>query len=240
MPSRPQTFQILTAAALAMAALLALIPAAGHDQLWFLLMAHRWLGGATLYGPQITDPNPPAIVWLSALPNLLAPQAVPAAAKLLTVLLEVAIARISYGLLPSSVRSHRWLLAFAFVTIYAVLPARDFGQRDHLAGLLLLPYLLALKAPMRTRLLTAALAAVGVCLKPQLALIPLAVELYLILKRERRPEPAVFLLTGAAYLAAILPLSPRSTSPLPCPSPEPLTGLSAISPPSNSWPSHPS
>ena len=55
-----------------MALLLAFLPAAGHDQLWFLLMAQRWLHGATLYGPQAFDSNPPLIIWLSALPVAMA------------------------------------------------------------------------------------------------------------------------------------------------------------------------
>ena len=206
-----RVFQVLTLATLAMAALLALIPAAGHDQLWFLLMAQRWLAGARLYGPEAFDSNTPAIVWLSAIPVALARHldlAAPAAAKLCVVLLEAAVAALCLRLLPQGVRRsrqarpQRWFLAAVFVAIFAVVPARDFGQRDHLTTLLLLPYLLALTAPSRnTRFFTAALAAAGICLKPQLALIPLAVELYLI--RKRRSEPLIFLTIGAAFLLAI-------------------------------------
>src|ERR1700723_971678 len=85
------TLRVLVLGALGMAALLALVPAAGHDQLWFLLMAERWLHGAPLYGPEIFDANTPAIVWLSAIPVGLAGVvglSVPAAGKLLVVVLE--------------------------------------------------------------------------------------------------------------------------------------------------------
>ena len=285
-PSKAQpavrTFQILTLAATGMAALLTFISAAGHDQLWFLLMAQRWLAGAPLYGSQAFDSNTPAIVWLSAVPAALGQHlhlAASAVAKLLVVLLEIAIAAIAYRLLPPLTRIQRWFLAFLFITLYAVIPARDFGQRDHLTALLLLPYLLAtnLGAPRKgspaiepdrsrgglaseTRVsrpatysggglasetwvsrpatnpgapglasetwvsrpatysggglasetwVFALLAAAGVCLKPQLALVPLTIELYLFLRTRRlRPEPLLFLAAGAIFLAAIRLFAP--------------------------------
>ncbi len=213
--SATRTFQILTGAALAMAALLALLPAAGHDQLWFLLMAQRWLAGAQLYGPQAFDSNTPAIVWLSAVPVTLAPYlhlAIPAMAKLLTLVLELAIAAISYSLLRPVTPTQRWFLAFTFVTLFAIIPARDFGQRDLLTTLLLLPYLLATSpatnpgAPglaSETWTFTL-LAAAGLCLKPHLALIPVAVEFLLFMRHRRvRLQTLLFLLAGALFLLAI-------------------------------------
>jgi hypothetical protein len=203
-----------------MAVLLALIPAAGHDQLWFLLMAQRWLHGATLYGPQIFDSNTPAIVWLSALPVALAEHLslpVPFTAKLLTVFLELAILLLARSLLrhlplPAA---QRLFLTFAFLLLFAVSPARDLGQRDHLVALLCLPYVLAAAFPPRLslRLLVVLLAAVAFCLKPQLSLIALTLELFFLLRpvtrpRRLRPEPFLFLLTGTAFLLAIRGFAP--------------------------------
>jgi hypothetical protein len=209
-----------------MAAVLALLPAAGHDQLWFLLMAERWLHGAVLYGPEAFDSNTPAIVWLSAIPVALADWlhlSLPLAAKLLMTGLEVAIAACSWRVLRGlPVRfslAARWYLAFVFVTLFAAAPARDFGQRDLIAALLCLPYILAAAhtlASRQMRLLTAMLAAVGVCVKPQLALIPLAAEAAVLLllargedgRRRLRFEPLLFVVVGVAFLAAIRLFAP--------------------------------
>jgi len=241
-----RTLHILTLAALGMAILLALLPAAGHDQLWFLLMARRWLDGASLYGPYAFDSNPPLIVWISAVPvrlgDLLHLPA-PALGKLLVLLAEAASATLSLHHLrrllppaqpapaaptlpaptfpaqtfpaqtspahispslaspgqtsparpanpPLTPAQLTWL-AFAFITIFAVVPARDLGQRDHLTAILILPYLLAAATAIRAsdtptktelapRLLAGLLAAIAICLKPHHALIPIAVELTLL------------------------------------------------------------
>ncbi len=252
-PALTRTLDRLILAAAAMAALLCLLSPAGHDQLWFLLMADRWRHGVALYGPALFDSNPPLIVWLSAIPLALAAAAhtvgihlVPALtahlpssslqalraattllqplsaatlwAKLLVLLALTLTAALSLPPLRRLVprldsATHRWLL-FAFLTLAAVIPARDFGQRDHLAGLLCLPYILAaattlLRTPLpssvasapilhpplaRTlRLSIALLAALGLALKPQQVLLVIAVELtrlLLWLRTSRHPAPS--------------------------------------------------
>ena len=226
-------FLILALAAAGMAALLALLPAAGHDQLWFLMMARRWLAGAQLYGPQIFDSNPPGVVWLSALPVLLG-QALhlptTLAAKLLVTLLETSASILSFIFLrrarPTTRSYETPALLFAAIVLFYVVPARDFGQRDQILAFLILPYILAAAIPFRTHHLTLArslagiLAAVGICLKPHHALIPIAVELTLLLTPQVspspltrlrnlfRPEPLLIAAIGAAFLAAIHRFTP--------------------------------
>jgi hypothetical protein len=221
------TFRILALAAVGMAALLALLPAAGHDQLWFLMMAHRWLAGAQLYGPQAFDSNTPAIVWLSALPVLLAQALhIPTtfAAKLLLTFLETAASLLSLYFLrkarPSTSRYELPALLFAAITLFYVIPARDFGQRDQILAFLILPYILAAAAPQRltlARIAAGILAATGICLKPHHALIPIAIELTLLLRpltpqtRLRtllRTEPILITLIGLTFLATIHNLTP--------------------------------
>ncbi|HZL27384.1 MAG TPA: hypothetical protein VFC39_12745 [Acidobacteriaceae bacterium] len=190
---------ILCVAAGGMGALLALLPAAGHDQLWFLLMARRWLDGATLYGPQIFDSNPPAIVWLSSLPVLGRVLHLPATAfaKVLVLLAESASAALSYYFLrrikslPSLLEGPA--LLFAFLVLALVVPARDFGQRDQMLSFLVLPYVLAASIPRRHAVAAlarcaAGLLAAGICLKPQYVLIPIAVEAFLLLRPSSRPS----------------------------------------------------
>ncbi len=208
-----KTLRILVAAGIGMAALLSLLPAAGHDQIWFLLMGERWIGGATLYGPTLFDSNPPLVVWLSAIPVLLGEYfglSPTALGKLLVLLVEFIgaslslsiLRRLSPGLGRTLTSSQITWLAFAFVCIFAVAPARDLGQRDHLTAILCLPYVLAaavddreaaspshaLSSRRKTfllRTLTGLLAAVGICLKPHQVLIPIAVELTRLLTSTR-------------------------------------------------------
>ena len=67
-----RTFVILTLGTAGMACLIALLPAAGHDQMWGLYMARMVLHGAKLYGPRLFESNPPLIIWLSTVPVTLA------------------------------------------------------------------------------------------------------------------------------------------------------------------------
>jgi hypothetical protein len=195
-----------------MAVVLALLPAAGHDQLWFLLMAERWLHGAALYGPQAFDSNTPAIVWLSAIPVALAEHLrlpLPFTAKLLMILLETGIAASSLKILdrlPIKLSpAARWFLAFIFVTLFAVVPARDFGQRDLIAALLCLPYILAAAQTSptpRSRVGTILVAATGICVKPQLAVIPIFVECTTLLLTRKRHFPGAFHAAALLFVAA--------------------------------------
>ncbi len=220
------TFAVLALGAAGMAWMLALMPAGGHDQLWFLLMAQRWLHGAQLYGPEIFDPNTPCIVWLSAIP-VAAAQALhlglPFTAKLLFALLEGLIALFSLRILKRVSsglnRPQRYFLVFSFITLFAVVPARDFGQRDLLTALLCLPYVLAAALRLEPgevpgRALVALLAGVGVCVKPQLALVPLLLEISLVVRDRgrslsRRPEPWILAGIGLLFTGAVRLLAPR-------------------------------
>jgi hypothetical protein len=232
-----------------MACLIALLPAAGHDQMWCLYAANLVLHGAKLYGPQVFESNPPLIVWLSMLCSKLALWLhLPATAvgKLLLVGVEAGVAAACLRMLrnlrlalkrqgaPSNPASG-WVgrsnftlpqsvtaaLAFVYIAVFAVMPARDFGQRDHILVLLCLPYVLAAaldaegRPPAPWKALCIGLAAgTGIALKPHQALIPIAVEAALMVLRSRRgqridarsllrPEPLAILACGIAYPLAI-------------------------------------
>ncbi len=220
------TLRVLVVATLGMGALLALLPAAGHDQLWFLLMAERWIHGANLYGPEMFDSNTPAIVWLSAIPVAIANATGWNSAeigKLLVTLLGAGLAFLSVSILsrsdPSIRKSEKTFLAFAFISLWMVAAARDFGQRDHLTAMLCVPYILlaATRKPasLKLHLLAGLLVATGVCLKPQQALVPLAIEASLLLQLSKRirshwkrPEPALLILVGALFVWTVAHFSP--------------------------------
>jgi hypothetical protein len=225
-----------------MAALLALFPPVGHDQLWCLYVAQRMLAGARLYGPELFESNPPLIMGASLLLAHIAQLThipITVLFKLAVVAIELTSALLSHrilqGLYPGMKANTRWFLTFAYVVIYAVMPARDFGQRDHLLAILCLPYVLAAaldasqqnRVPhishlrygntatclsIATRILIALAAAIGICLKPHNALLVLTSELLLLASTRKRrlfrPELVTILATGALYLAAVRTLTP--------------------------------
>jgi hypothetical protein len=222
-----------------MAALIGLLPAAGHDQMWLLYAARLLRHGVPLYGPEIFETNPPMMVWLSTIPSAAAdllhlPDT--AVGKFLVLGLEVIVAFVCLRLLRrlAPVRdgamasvlnsaSLAWL-PFVYIAVFAVMPARDFGQRDHLLALLCLPYVLAAaldadpdRNPHGLSTLPATLigvaALLGLALKPHQLLIPIAVESTLIVLRRGhtptpfasllRPEFLAMLASGLVFLAAV-------------------------------------
>ena len=241
--SKVHNLWILTVAALGMSTLLALLADTGHDQLWLLLAAQRLLLGSAPhlnpYGPTVFESNPPLAIWVSAIvvrAASLLHLSLTVTLKLAVTLLAIASATISGKLLrrlnPALTRDQLWLLGIAFVFIFGAVPARDFGQRDHILALLVLPYLVAAALrpiPVPARVFITLIAALGIALKPHQTLIPIAVELAILLSsvpHVRRSltatkvgieqsstafrilEPALFLATALTYLAAIHFLAP--------------------------------
>jgi hypothetical protein len=223
------TFRLLALGTAGMTCLMALLPAAGHDQMWGLYMARMVLHGAKLYGPELFESNPPLIVWLSMLPSAVAgwlhlPET--AVGKLFVLGIEAGVAAVCLRMVRALrvgeiSRSVVWALGFVFVAVFAVMPARDFGQRDHILVLLCLPYVLAaamdaegMAIPRWVGVGIGLAAGVGIGLKPHQALVPVAVETVVIVLRSRRegrldlrslvrPEPLVIVGCGFAYVLAI-------------------------------------
>jgi hypothetical protein len=223
------TFRLLALGAGGMACLLALLPAAGHDQMWCLYAARLVRHGAKLYGPEVFESNPPLIVWLSMIPSWLAgwmrlPET--AVGKALMVGIEAAVAAVCLRLLRMLwggrvSRSVVWALGFVYVAVFAVMPARDFGQRDHILVLLCLPYVLAaamdaegVGIPRWVGVGIGMMAGVGIALKPHQVVTVMAVEGVVVWLRSRRAgrftmrslgrvEPWAIVGCGIFYVAAI-------------------------------------
>jgi hypothetical protein len=240
-----QTLLVLTVAAIGMSILLSLAADTGHDQLWLLLAAQRMGPNLNPYNATVFESNPPLAIWLSGIIVAAAHAlhlSLTVTLKLAVTLLAAASAAVCAKLVrilhPELKPNHPWLLGIAYILIFGAIPARDFGQRDHILALLVLPYLIAAaldthrRAPRLSRInrmSLAMLAAVGIALKPHQAIIPVIVELSLIVRStnliRRRPqnpgtppalyappfrsmEPAVFLLSAAIYLGTIRILAP--------------------------------
>ncbi|MCZ4351740.1 hypothetical protein O4H61_04370 [Roseovarius aestuarii] len=189
-----------------------------HDVAWVLYSTERLLDGGT-FGRDIIAANPPLIWWINApiawLARLLGADPVNTFRAVVLVVLAASLTA-SDRILASSGMHPRarvgLLIGLALILTLGV--NRDFGQREHLAVALCLPWLLIMArrvegiAPSRAGALAAGLAAgIAICLKPHFLALPVLVGLFVAIRRRSlRPvlslESAAIVLTGVFYLAA--------------------------------------
>jgi hypothetical protein len=201
------------------------------DQSWFLYAAGSMLHGTQLYGPKLVETNPPLIIWFSALPDLLAKLLHASPLRMLQavvcILIAISTAWSLRILRSTGVVRGRFITCFTVLLILAIesscTNSSDFGQREHLLVLLLLPYILSAILRERTAFGTLERMALGVagglaiCFKPQQTLIVIGLEVFLVLwhrnaRRLWRLETIFLTLTALTYgllidLAAQLYLS---------------------------------
>jgi hypothetical protein len=151
---------------------------AGQDQTWYLYAAGRVLHGTQLYGPLLTETNPPLVIWISMVPFALAPllhlNAVFTLYAVFTLLL-LASTFWCYRLLGQTRIVPGWRALFALCIFLAMshVPLRDFAQREQFCVMLLLPYFIGFGVsrlrPMPAGLAVAlgVSAGLAVCCKPQ-------------------------------------------------------------------------
>jgi hypothetical protein len=191
-----------------------------HDASWLLYLGGRLLDGGRLY-IDYTEVNPPLIVWLSMGVAWLARQAglAPDTLWRALVLAGAALAMawsarlLRSWLAPAAGWPLLALLAYATVAMHGY----DFGQREHLALLAVLPYLAEAArraagqaAARHTQLAVAAWAALGLALKPHFLLVAVLVEGLAAWRTARRPGPGLWLMGAlwCLYGGAVLLLTP--------------------------------
>ncbi len=191
-----------------MSTLLSLLADTGHDQLWLLLAAERMGPNLNPYNATVFESNPPLAIWLSAIvvgAAHLLHLSLTVTFKFAVMLLATASAAVCAKLVsilhPELARNQLWFLGIAYILIFGAVPVRDFGQRDHILAILVLPYLIAAALDLSGRRLTliprtaiTLTAALGLALKPHQALIPIAVELAILITPNLRvphPRPEV-------------------------------------------------
>lgn len=188
-----------------------------HDCAWYVYAAGRMLDGARLY-VDLVEPNPPLVYYLT-LPSVAFASSVGWAAtsvfNLFVLLVGVGSILLASVVLVSLVRAQgssiRHLLVAALSYFLILFPRADFGQREHLLVLFVLPYVLLTAArvtgaPVK-RWIGAAIgviAGLGLLLKPHFLLAPAALQLYALVRTRRlapllQPENVALALLGAAY-----------------------------------------
>jgi hypothetical protein len=195
-----------------------------HDAAWHFQTALKWLDGAQV-GVGVSDINPPMTMWISTPPAILH-IATGMDAALAFKLFTYLVLLICFGLTwivsalgPYNHVQHVLVVGCAVFGM-AILPEYHFGQREHLAAAMTLPYVLlaitrAHRAPAALSLALAAglLAGIGIGIKPYFAALPVLVEIALIshqagTRQVFRPETIAIALTSAVYVACIWLFAP--------------------------------
>ena len=195
-----------------------------HDVAWVLYSSREMLHGA-VFGTDIVEPNPPLIWWISAVPAAVAGlfgTPVVGTFRVFVAALAASSLFVADRLLACQQISRAKRIAFLVTAAYLLTIAvhRDFGQREHFAVMLVLPYILAVAQRIEGRSLgSAAGFAIGVCaalglaFKPYFLLVPLLLEAALQLKLRSlrllvRPEALGGVFTVLVYAIAILVMAP--------------------------------
>ena len=179
------------------------------DASWYVYIAGRFLDGDRPY-VDLIDTNPPLILWVNmgvvALARTIGMAPLVAYHTFVFGLIGASLAlawRTSRGL-PESLRRAS-LAGFGYMLLVGVGPA--FGQREHLALALVLPYAYAASAEARGErsmrgpaIVVGLLAGVGFSMKPFFVFAGLAVELFLAARRGLR----VWLRPEALAMAAVV------------------------------------
>jgi hypothetical protein len=197
-----------------------------HDISWLLYCSRQLLDGATAY-VDFVETNPPLIIWLG-LPTawvvrLLGTPEIPTFVVSVLALVAVTLLianRLLVGLWGRDAVELRHATLVILGAPLLLAPGYSFGQRDHLAVVLLLPYLLSAAASLagrsperRMRWLCGLWAAPALGLKPHLMVVWAAVEAVLWWSRReqapwRRPENQAIAGLGCLYLLSIPLLAP--------------------------------
>jgi hypothetical protein len=193
----------------------ALVKGMHHDVAYYVNAVGRWLDGARLYR-DIIDVNVPTIYAVTALPVWVARRlgVDPTTAYTVFVLLLAAISaglagRFARRILPGPGVTPD-ILAGVLLVGFMVIPEQYFGQREHLAAILIAPYAVVragrgtARPGVSGRVVAGVAAGIGIALKPHLAAIAIGIEAALLLRRGPawRPNLEGVLLALTATLAA--------------------------------------
>ncbi|MEO0752749.1 MAG: hypothetical protein AAFY25_13225 [Pseudomonadota bacterium] len=184
-----------------------------HDVAWVLNSSARLLEGGT-FGRDIVASNPPLIWWLNApiagLAQMIGADPVNMFRAVVLTLIAGVLALLKRGL-AGRVDTFARAGVLVFLALMLTLGAhRDFGQREHLAVILILPWLMLVvgrDVPRPQAALAGVAAGIAICFKPHFLAVPTLIWIYVALReRSLRPvmrvDAGALLLTGVVYVAA--------------------------------------
>lgn len=184
------------------------------DVAWLLWVAKQWLRGQRLY-IDVVEVNPPLIVWISAIPVLIG-ELIGVTAKTVAVFLFAAAAlwsswisaKLLHGVAPAFRRAPVTFAVIACVIL--LMPGVEFGQREHLMIIAVLPHLCVLIRALEGHgnglgmvVGSSVAAGLGVSLKPRYLVCLAMVELVAWLRRGFHLRLSPFIAFGVAGLYAL-------------------------------------
>lgn len=185
---------------------------AHHDLAWLLYAAGELLNGGALY-TGIIEVNPPLIIWLTAVAEFLA-RMLGVWDLLVYRALVLGAAAASILLCRRQLRSFDHPPDHAVVDLLTLLLCYllvagvgfEFGQREHLAIMLVFPFLLLTARQIEGAnpravedIAVGVMAGIGFAIKPHFVLAWLTVELYALLRRRRVPGSWPHLAVAAVF-----------------------------------------
>ena len=196
------------------------------DVAWYLYAGGRLLDGGVLYR-DVVEANPPLGVWLSVLVAAAARAAGVGSALVLKLAL-LGLTALSFALSARFIAAAsdvaagaKHLLLILVAALLLFLPGADFGQRDHVMILLVLPWVLVKwnrlierEVPFGIAAIVGLLAATGFWLKPHFLFAFIAIELSVAMAARSardvvRIETLAVVAFGVVYLTAVSTLFSR-------------------------------
>jgi hypothetical protein len=219
---RDRAWLFTGAAVAALAAAAVIVRGINHDAAWYVHMVGVMIDGGTSYVDAV-DTNPPLIllltwppVWMARLVHAAPISAFNAYVFVLALLCSVWCAGIIRRLWPSAPSATRGVLTVAILFLATAFPKGDFGQREHLAVLATLPFVLiaGLRAqgrdvPAREAVIAGAIGAIGFAIKPHFLLVWIAIAAAVAIAARTwrslwRPEHVAAAAMLAAYLVVVV------------------------------------
>ena len=193
-----------------------------HDAAWIVIGAERLLDGGE-FGRDVIDVNPPLAWWLSTpavVLSRLGGIALGQAFQLYVLTIGLGSLLMCAHLLRAEDTKTPVVAVGVIAAVFWLLPAYDFGQREHFMLLLGCPYVLmcaqrGANHPVKPALAVAcgALGGLAFCLKPHFLIIPVGLTLFSVLRTRSlgcliATENIMIAVVGAAYFAAICWFAP--------------------------------
>lgn len=202
-----------------------------HDAAWLFQTSFMWLEGQE-FGYDIVDPNPPMMMWLTVPPALLVDFFfVPAelTLKLYFYMLVYIVFIYLYKHLNLTLEVKKTQLVqtgIAYFIFFIFMPGYNFGQREHIAAALILPYLLNAasienKKSFILQIFAGIFGAIALAFKPHFLIVIILVETLFLLKNKKMSNlfrldtltlcisllfyMLVIYLTSPKYLTEVLP-----------------------------------
>lgn len=194
-----------------------------NDVTWQYWIARQLVGGSRLY-EQINEVNPPLWFWVAIPIQMIGNWIDYAPLRLniaVIILLTAGTALITDKMLPYRDVASRLIFTATAFSLSLIIAIFNFGQREHIAMVLFLPYALLIARRVEGRevcrrdaILVAIWAAPGIALKHYFAAAPIFLELWLMWELRKgwspfRNEIAVMGIAASLYACAIFILTPE-------------------------------